>query len=495
MPGVPWPRPKRFVFNKHSLSRAKPDWRQSGSDMERLVCDRGRTMAGNASNESVAASANLTVAWPVLAFALGLTVTVDLFFGIAPSWTARKADILITLRKAGRGTTGVAGRLLRLGLVSGQVAVATILVVGALLLLQSFDRLQRVDPGFRPDHLLTASITVSAARYPTVERAQAFFSNIVSEVEGLPGVVSVGMASGVPMGGNNTSMPITPVDPPAGFPEQGIQAFWRVATTGYLRTLEVPLRRGRFFESSDEGRQAIILSENLAKRLWPDQTDPIGQEVKLGNGDILTVVGVAGDVRQLDLRTEPQFTMYFQRLLSSTLTLAVRTTTEPADLAGPLREAVKRVDPAQPIFDVRTMDRILESNAQGPRLQTALLTSFAILALLLGAVGVAGVVAYTVERRTPELAVRLALGATPAQAMRNAAGGGLTASFIGLVLGLFAAWRLGQLMSTLLFEVQPNDPTVFGSAGASLLAVAVIACWLPARRATRIDPAAALKQE
>jgi putative ABC transport system permease protein len=187
--------------------------------------------------------------------------------------------------------------------------------------------------------------------------------------------------------------------------------------------------------------------------------------------------------------------MYFQPLFAGALTLAVRTSVDPASLAKPLRDLVQRLDPEQPVFNIRTMDRIVETNAERSRLQTTLLAAFACLALLLGTVGVAGVVAYTIERRTPELALRLALGATPAQAMHNSARGGLTSSCIGLVLGLLGAWGLSRSLSTLIYEVRPHDPITFTGVGALLLAVAVTACWLPARRAIRIDPATALKQE
>ncbi len=200
-------------------------------------------------------------------------------------------------------------------------------------------------------------------------------------------------------------------------------------------------------------------------------------------------------VRMTDRREEPELAYYFRPFFLSTLTLVVRTTTDPANFVGAIREAVKRIDPAQPLSSIRTMDAVLDANAEKSRLQTTLLTAFACLALLLGAVGIAGVVAYSVERRAPDLAVRLSLGATPAAAIRNAAGGGVTASLIGLVLGLLGAWGLSRSFSGVLYKVQPDDPATFAGVGLALLAVAIVACWLPARAAARIDPAAALKRE
>jgi len=243
-------------------------------------------------------------------------------------------------------------------------------------------------------------------------------------------------------------------------------------------------------------RPAIILSERLVRSLWTDGSDPLDRQVKLGNGVTFTVVGVVGDIRHENLGSEPLETMYFQPPAGIRgLNLVIRTSSAPEDFTPVLREAVKRIDPNQPVSNVRTMDRILESNAERPRIQTALLTSFAALALLLGTIGVAGVVSYTVERRNKDLAVRMTLGATPIQAMHNAARGGLLASGIGLALGLLGAWGLNRWLSTLLFEVQPDDPTTFIAVAIMLLTVVVVACWLPARRATRIDPGAALKQE
>jgi ABC-type antimicrobial peptide transport system permease subunit len=296
------------------------------------------------------------------------------------------------------------------------------------------------------------------------------------------------------MSGGNTSMPIVPVQRPANIPEQGIQASWRLVDAGYQRTMRIPLRRGRFFEETDSKLQAIVLSEGLARRLWSDGSDPIGREVRLGNAQVFTVIGIVGDVRLTDRRSGPLFAMYLRPFFLSTLTLAIRTTADPHDLIHSLRETVKRIDPAQPLFNVRTMDAILDADAQTSRLQTTLLTAFACLALLLGAVGIAGVVAYSVEQRTPDLALHLALGATPWAAMRNAARGGMTASVIGVLVGLFGAWSLSHSLSSVLYKVRPDDPSTFAGVAVVLLLVAVISCWFPARRATQIDPATALKR-
>src|SRR5262245_4399315 len=453
-----------------------------------------RWLATKAPNQ-LPRSSILTLDWPVFIFALVLTMVVGVLFGLAPSWSARRADIHTTLRSSGRGTTGT-GAMLRLWLVGGQVAVATVLVVAALLLIQSFNRLQRVDLGFKPDHLLTVTINLPEAKYSTPEKAAAFYDAMLSEIQAMPGVVSTGVTSGIPMAGGNTSMPIVSSPRPAGVPERGVQALWRMATAEYLRTMQIPLKRGSFFTTNDRQLPPIILSARLVPLLWPDGSDPLGRQVRLGNGIVFTVVGVVGDVRMQDLRSEPVGAMYFPPSPGVRgLRVAVRTTGAPEKFAPTLRDAVKRIDPTQPLFNVRTMEQIVGSSAEGQRTQTMLLTAFAALALLLGAVGVAGVVAYTVERRTKDLAVRLALGASQAQAMRNAARGGLTASGLGLVLGLLGAWLLNRWLATLLFQMRPDDPLTFGFVSIILLAVAGAACWFPAQRASRIDPAIALRRE
>jgi len=260
--------------------------------------------------------------------------------------------------------------------------------------------------------------------------------------------------------------------------------------------MQIPLKRGRFFTANDRQLPPIVLSERLVSQLWPDASDPLGRQVRLGNGGVFTVLGVVGDVRMQDLRTEPRSTMYFPVFAGSRgLRIAIRTTGAPESFAPALRDVVKRIDPTQPLYNVRTMEQIVGSSAEGQRTQTTLLTAFAALALLLGAVGVGGVVAYTVERSTKDLAVRLALGATQGQAMRNAARGGLTASGIGLALGLLGAWLLNRWLATLLFQMRPDDPLTFGFVAIILMAVAAAACWFPAQRASRIDPAIALRRE
>jgi putative ABC transport system permease protein len=263
--------------------------------------------------------------------------------------------------------------------------------------------------------------------------------------------------------------------------------------------LRIPLVRGRLFDERDmaSGR-SILLSEGLARRLWLDGRDPIGRLVRLGtNKPQFTVVGVVGDVRQLALNEDPRPAAYLPTswYVWDTMIVVMRAPGEPAQLAPALRQAVAKLDPQQPIFAVRTLEDVLDDGSARARLNTFLVSSFALLALALGVVGVAGVVSYAVIQRTPEMAVRMALGATPKGVVHAVTAGGLRLCVLGLVAGLAGASALGRVMGGLLFQVRPNDPAIFGIVAGVLLAAALLASWLPARRIARIDPVVALRQE
>lgn len=307
------------------------------------------------------------------------------------------------------------------------------------------------------------------------------------------------MASNVPFGGGESSRSIVPLDDSQAASERLVQASWRTVTPGYFQALRIPLVRGRLFDERDmaSGR-AILLSEGLARRLWPDGRDPIGRLVRLEtNKPPFTVVGVVGEVRQLALNEDPKPTMYLPTSLYlwETMIVVMRAPGEPAQLAPALRKAVAKLDPQQPVFDVRPLEDLIDDGSARPRLNTFLVGSFALLALALGVVGVAGVVSYSVIQRTPEMAVRIALGATPKGVVRAVTAAGLRICLLGLVAGLAGASALGRAMAELLYQVRPNDPAIFGIVAGVLLGAALLASWLPARRIAHIDPVVALRQE
>jgi putative ABC transport system permease protein len=350
-----------------------------------------------------------------------------------------------------------------------------------------------------PDHVVIARVARASTSMEEVRANLTFYQSALSEIRALPGVVSVGLSSEVPLGGiNDTGMGICPVPRPAELPEEGIRASWRIVTGGYFQTMGIPTTAGRVFEEErDRPGSLIVLNEGLARRLWPDGRDPVGRTVKLSNGRTFTVAGIVGNVRQLDLGQEPDAAMYLPTswFLWDSMVIVVRTAGDPLALSPAIREAVRHFDPSQAIYDVRTMRNVVVASTAEPRLNAAVLGAFAALALLLAAVGVAGVVSYTVARRTPELAVRLALGASPGQAVRLAMASGIRTGTVGVMVGVVVARGLSALVSAVLFGVRGDDPWTYAASVTALLGVGMIACWIPARRATRINPSRALQGE
>ncbi|HEX5758511.1 MAG TPA: FtsX-like permease family protein, partial [Thermoanaerobaculia bacterium] len=397
----------------------------------------------------------------------------------------------------GRSAVDARRAPVREALVVSQLALATMLVVAAALLGQSYLRLQDVALGFQPDRLVTARISFPDwGDDESHEEDHVLMNALLGEVRALPGVVSAGMASEIPLGDVDTTMAAAAQRiAPGG--KEGVQASWRSVTPDYLAALGVPLRRGRWFQESGEHHRSVLLSEALARRVWPDGTDPVGRQVWLSNGQAYNVVGMVGDARQLGLAQEVTPTIYMSSTwaILPTMNLVVRTAGDPDALAGALREVTARISPDRPFFDVRTMSAVIARSVAAPRLQTLLVALFAGLALLLAAVGVGGVVAYGVVQRTPELAVRAALGASPRRILRHVLRRGVVLCGAGVALGLLLAFALGSGLQDLLYGVRAQAPAAYAATALVLLAVGTLACWLPARRATRINPNLALRAE
>jgi putative ABC transport system permease protein len=446
--------------------------------------------------ESLPRRGALSLDVPVVLVASLCIGATALIAGLFPAGVAVRSSIRDALQHVGRSATAGRSRV-RHALVAAQMGLATTLVVGAALLTQSLVRLQQVPLGFAdPDHLLTARINRPATTDDELEKNVAFFKALLEEIHTLPGVVSAGASSEVPFGANTTEMAIHPVGRSSGVPEEGVQASWRIITADYFRTMQIPLRRGRSFAPESEPLRSMILSEGLARRLWPGGEDPIDRQVQLGNKQVFTVVGLVGDVRQLGLALDPTPTMYMSTswYLWPTMTLAVRTRTDPAPLPEAVRKAVAHVDPHQPVSNFQTMRSAITANAAAPRLNSLLVASFAVLALVLAAVGVAGVVGYSVGQRAREIAVRLALGSLPGQAVWHIMRGCLFMCTMGILCGTGAAMALGHTLSSVLFGVAAHDPLTFLVTAIALFAVAAFASWLPARQATRISPALTLRE-
>jgi putative ABC transport system permease protein len=433
----------------------------------------------------------------VLLFTLAITLLTGILFGVLPAAIQSRHDVAAALKEGGRGGGARQQGRARQLLVIGQVALATILLAAGALLVQSFHRLQQVNLGFDASHLTAGSMGLPEARYRSRTDAIQFYNRLLESLQSTPGITAAALTSGAPFEGGNTGMSVRPIGS-ATLSGEDVQADWRMVSDDYFRTLSIPLLRGRAFASvdgSDKAQLVIILSDGLARRFWPAQ-DPIGREVQLGNKRICRVVGIVGDVHNVTLDTEPRPTMYFptRQLLWPTMTVVARSA--PGIDAAPLiRRQVSALDPQLAVFNMRTMAAMLEGSMSQPRMTAWLVGLFALVAILLAAIGVYGVLAYLVAQRTQEIGVRMALGAPAYTVVRLVLGHALRLAGVGVAIGLAGAGVLGPSMASLLFGVGPRDALTFASVGVGLIGIALAASYLPARRATRVDPLVALRAE
>ena len=437
----------------------------------------------------------------VLGFSLLISLLTGVLFGLAPAIHAARTNLNDMLKEGARSVTG--GRVrqrIRSLLVTVEVGLSVALLVSAGLLLRSFWRLQEVNPGFSPDHLLTMRINLPRSRYDDNSRAWGFYKRLVEGTSALPGIDSVAVTSGVPMGGGNTATEVQ-VEGTA-LPADVIKpsANWRIVSPGYFRTMGIPLRGREFDDRDNEGSQPVtIISEEMARRYWPDE-DPIGKPVVLFSfsDKPCMVIGVAGDVRSIGLDSIPAPMVYVTTAIAAMwnpMNVVVRTSTEPAAQVTAVRSALGSVDPNLAYFETRTANELLANSLGQRRFTMFLLASFAGVALLLACVGLFSVMAYLVSQRTHEIGVRLALGARPGDVFRLIIGRGMTLAAVGSAFGLGGAWALGRFLESLLYQIAPTDPITLVSAPLLLLAVTLVACYVPARRAMRVDPMVALRYE
>jgi predicted permease len=446
---------------------------------------------------------------PVLGFVLLLTLATGLIFGLAPA--ARMASQLPqeALKEGGRtGSSGARDRL-RSGLVVGEIALALVLLTGAGLLIRSAVALNAVDPGFDPRGVVVGRVSLPAAGYPTADASRQAFERIAQGLAVAPGITAAGLVSSAPFEGGGSNGLI-----PEGRPlrmESAIDADLRLVTPGYARTMGLRLRAGRFLTEEDRhgGALVMVVNETLAREAWPGQ-DPIGKRVACcesapdGSPNWKTVVGVVADVRAHGVGRDAPSEFYLPmaqapeaawRWLDRSMTLAVRSSAGPGAVAPVLRDAVAAVDRSLPVYDIATMDGRRNDSLASTRFSTMLLAVFGGLALLLAAVGVYGVISYGVTQRSQELGIRVALGAGRGRVVRLVVGQAATLTAVGLALGLAGAVVLSRLMGGLLFEVSPTDPPTLGAGIAVLAVVALVAALIPAYRASRSDPALALRAD
>ena len=434
-----------------------------------------------------------------LLFTSAAVLACAILAGLPLAWRMVRAEIGVALRKAGRGLAGGHHRL-RAALVSTQVAVALVLLVGAGLLVRSFLVLLDVNPGFDANNVVTISTQMPASARTPALRA-ALYRTIRDKLMAIPGVVNAGAVSRLPMTGKNLGS-LAFVEGKSVPGQPGFDVEYRVASPSYFATMGIPLRAGRYFDDHDDANPGAVLliNETMARKFWPGES-AVGKRVKLSStperAPWITVVGVVGDLRHFGMDIEPRaevFRPYAVNPLGAPI-LAIRTNTDAAALKSTLSAAVRGVDAEIPTYNEFVMRELVARSTEQRRFVMLLLGGFALAALLLAGVGIYGTVSQAVAQRTQEIGVRMALGAPPNAVLRLVFGEGLRMMAAGLLAGGAAAAALGWLMRGMLFEVRPLDPVAFAAAAATLAAFAAAACYLPARRATRVDPTVALRQE
>jgi putative ABC transport system permease protein len=443
----------------------------------------------------------------VLAFTLVVALLAGILFGLAPALQMAKVDIRPALSDASRGTTGGANRhRVRNVLVVTEVALAIVLLVGAGLLIRSFSRLQDVEPGFQPSNLLVVDLPLSPKVYAQPAQRMGFFDQLVERARTLPGVNSAGGALVLPVTGNGSAIHFNIQGRPPKTPNDYIIIGYRPVTAGYLETLHVPLLQGRLITDADTERSpaVAVVNESMAKEYFPHES-ALGKHIQAGalpNNElpVMEIVGVVGDVKE-SLASESKSEVYLPYRQADaiipifTMSLVMRTARDPHTEVSALRSAVHDLNANQPLVNIRTMQENIATSVSDSHFRTVLLGIFAASALLLSLIGLYGLIAYSVAQRTSEIGVRMALGAQPNDILKMVVGQGLKLVLAGVAVGLVGALALSQLLKQFLFGVVPNDPATFIGVAVVLTMVAAVACWIPARRATRVDPIVALRYE
>ena len=443
----------------------------------------------------------------VFLFTLAVSVVTGLLFGVAPAWQVSKMDLNEGLKESSRGGTDSPRRhQVRALLVVSEVALSLVLLVGAGLMIRSFSRLLAVDPGFKADHVLTAFVSLPVSKYPKREEQTAFFDRLLERLRNVPGVSAAGVVTDIPLyGGSSTGFDVD--GRPEAAPGTRAMTDYRLINSDYFAAMGMKLVKGRAFSRYDieAAPGVVIINETMAARFFVGE-DPIGRRLDLSGDpkDLREIVGVVGDVRNYGVDAEVKPEVYVPFLQSapgylsgvvSAMTIVVRSAIEPTALAAALREQVQALDKDQPVSEIRTMEWYLADSMVQRRFNMLLLGAFAGLALVLAAVGIYGVIAYTVTQRSHEMGIRIALGARGADILRLVFANAMVTTLVGIAIGLAAAFSLTRLLQSLLYQVSATDPFVFAMIPILLLLVAVIATYIPARRAMNVDPIEALRSE
>jgi putative ABC transport system permease protein len=445
----------------------------------------------------------------VLVFTLVASVVTGLIFGLVPALRTAKLDLRETLNEASRGSTSGPGQhRLRGALVGMEIALAMLLLVGAGLLLRSFERLQDVSAGFLPDNLLLADLPLSQNAYAKPEQRFQFFDRIVERARTLPGVSSAAAASFLPVSGGGGLIHFNITGRPPKSPKEFTAAGYRTVSANYFETLAVPLLQGRLINAGDQEKSpaVVVINSTMARTYFPNE-NPLGKRLQLGatpepekEVPTMEIVGVVGDVLQgLDLGPQAEMFLPFKQadalLPVFQMSVVLRTAADPSLETSALRSALAEIDPNQPLVNVRSMEQNMSTSVAQPRFRTWLIGIFAALALILAAVGVYGVMSYTVTQRTSEIGIRVTLGAQSTDVFRNIVAEGLRIAIFGVGAGILAALALTRLLRSFLYSISASDPATFVLVAFLLILVTAAACYFPARRATRVDPIVALRYE
>jgi putative ABC transport system permease protein len=446
----------------------------------------------------------VTLDLPVFGFALCVSLATGILFGLAPAYGATR-DNLVDSLKAGNSRAGIgsASPRLRNALLVSQVAMALVLVISAGLLTRTFLRLLGANGGFNPDRVLTFQVPLPALKYVDQTHIVTFFQQALDRLRSIPGVQSAGVGETVPMGGEGESTVIRMPDHPAASQKEMPFANYTIISPGYLTSVGTPILRGRDFSEADTADSVPVALVNVAleKKYWPNQ-GAIGKQIGPGSArfPLMTIVGVVPDVKHISLRedTAPEiYVVYTQKQWPSMLNMrvALRTKANPASITGSAREAIHSLDPELPLAKVVTLATLVDDSLSQPRFAMLLLASFGVLALLLASIGMYGVISYSVMQRTQEIGIRMALGARKTDVLKLILSGSMVWVFVGIGLGIAGSLALTRLLGTLLYEVKPWNPLVLGSVCLLLALVSMLASYIPARRAAKVDPMVALRYQ